>query len=224
MMFMEVVLKSYSNFVTDVESPFPAISLQTDEIRKYTFAVRAFSLTRNIWTKDFQPFFEVIAMLKREKYYVNNLEYFYYTMLRDTACLLSHKITFSEAAKTQEVKKRRLVYDIKSIIGRKKIFSRVSDSIQKTGSPKKEAKLEELLDDANRAVLLQEEHEQSELTKMNKIKHRPDWETVVQLNSIVYQAIISQNPVQMCTIIYNEVKDVFVYRLYRSVDSSMFER
>ena len=99
-MFMEVVLKSYSNFVTDVESPFPAISLQSDEIRKYTFAVRAFSLTRNIWIKDFQPFFEVIAMLKRENYYVDDLEFFYYTMLKDTACLLSHKITFSQDAKT----------------------------------------------------------------------------------------------------------------------------
>ena len=67
MMFMEVVLKSYANFVTDVESPFPAISLQSDEIRKYAFAVKAFSLTLYIWIKDFNPFFEVITMLNREK-------------------------------------------------------------------------------------------------------------------------------------------------------------
>ena len=53
MMFMEVVLKNYSNYVTDVENPFPAISVQTEEVKRYTFAVRAFSLTRNIWTKDF---------------------------------------------------------------------------------------------------------------------------------------------------------------------------
>lgn len=141
MMFMEVVLKNYSNYVTDVESPFPAIAIQTEEVKRYTFAVRAFSLTRNIWIKDFQPFFEVIGMLKRENYYVNNLEYFYYTMLRDTACLLSHKIIFSEAAKTQEVKKRKLVYDIKSIIGRRAIFREVSNSIEKTGSPKKDAQI-----------------------------------------------------------------------------------
>jgi len=43
-------------------------------------------------------------------------------MLKDTACLLSHKIIFSDEATTTEVKKRRLVYDIKSIIGRKKEF------------------------------------------------------------------------------------------------------
>ena len=29
---------------------------------------------------------------------------------------------------------------------------------------------------------------------------------------------------QLCTVIYNEVKDVFIYRLYRSQDSSTFER
>jgi hypothetical protein len=28
----------------------------------------------------------------------------------------------------------------------------------------------------------------------------------------------------MCSITYNEVKDVFVYRMYRAVDSSVFER
>jgi hypothetical protein len=195
MMFMEVVLKSYSNLVTDVESSFPAISLKSDEIEKHTFAVRAFSLTRNVWIKDYQPFFEVIAMLKREKYYVEELEYFYYTMLRDTAVLLSNKIIFSDAAKTQEVRKRRLVYDIKSIIGRKQIFDRVSDSIKTSGSPKKEANLDELLDSANRAVLQQEAHEQTELTKMNKISNRQDWENVVLLNKIIFQAIISHNPV-----------------------------
>jgi len=122
MMFMEVVLKNYSNYVTDVETIFPAISLTPDEIRRYTFAVRAYSLTRNVWIKDFQPLFEVIAMLRRENYYVEDMQYFYYTMLKDTACLLSHKIIFSDEATTTEVKKRRLVYDIKSIIGRKKEF------------------------------------------------------------------------------------------------------
>lgn len=223
-MFMEVVLKNYSNLVTDVEGSFPAIALKGDEVEKHTFAVRAFSLTRNIWIKDYQPFFEVIAMLKREKYYIEGLEYFYYTMLRDTAVLLSNKIIFSDAAKTQEVKKRRLVYDIKSIIGRKKIFERVSGSIKKSGSPKKEANIDELLDSANRAVLLQEAHEQTELTKMNKISNRQDWENVVLLNRIIYQAIISHNPVQLCTVIYNEVKDAFIYRLYRNQDSSTFER
>ena len=59
---------------------------------------------------------------------------------------------------------------------------------------------------------------------MNYIKNRQDWERVIELNCVIYQAIVSQNPIQMCTITFNEVKDVFVYRLYRSVDSSIFER
>lgn len=155
---MEIVIKSYSNLVTDVESTFPAIHLKSDnnrgnEMENHTFAVRAYSLTKNIWVKDYQPFFEVVAMLKREKYFIQELEWFYYTMLKDTACLLSHKIIFSEQAKTHEVKKRKAVYDLDSIIGRKEIFNRVSDSIEKTGSPKKEARLDELLDEANLAVL-----------------------------------------------------------------------
>ena len=53
MLFMEVVLKSYSNYVTDAESSFPAIALKPDEMNKYTFAIRAFSLTKHVWVKDF---------------------------------------------------------------------------------------------------------------------------------------------------------------------------
>jgi len=46
LMFMEVVIKDYSNYVTDIETPFSAITLVQDEIRKYTFSVRAYSMTR----------------------------------------------------------------------------------------------------------------------------------------------------------------------------------
>ena len=147
-MFMEVVLKNFSNYVTDVEAPFPAIELKQDEVRRYTFAVRAYSLTRNVWIKDFQPLFEVIAMLRRENYYVEDMQYFYYTMLKDTACLLSHKIIFSDEATTVEVKKRRLVYDFKSVTGRKRTFEEVASSIEKTGSPKKEARVEMQMEEA----------------------------------------------------------------------------
>lgn len=35
---------------------------------------------------------------------------------------------------------------------------------------------------------------------------------------------MAHNPVQLCTIVYNEVNEVFIYRLYRSQDSSVFER
>lgn len=97
---MEVVVKSYANFVTDVEGPFPAIDLKPAEMKKHSFAVRAFSLTKHVWIRDFQPFFEIINMLKREKYFVPGTEFYYYSMLRDTACLLSSKIVFSEATQS----------------------------------------------------------------------------------------------------------------------------
>jgi hypothetical protein len=50
---MEVTLKSYNNFVTDITTPFYPIDLKSDEVRDYTISVRAFSLTRNIWVKDY---------------------------------------------------------------------------------------------------------------------------------------------------------------------------
>lgn len=46
----------------------------------------------------------------------------------------------------------------------------------------------------------------------------------MSLNAIIFQAVICQNPIQMVTITYDEIKDTFVYRLYRSGDSSIFER
>ena len=142
LMFMEVVLKNHANYVTDVDGTFPAIELTPEKLKEHTFAVRAYSLTRNVWIKDFQPLFEVVAMLRRENYYVDEMQYFYYTMLKDTACLLSHKIIFSDEATATEVKRRRLVYDIKSIIGRKKTFGQVASSIERTGSPKKEPRVD----------------------------------------------------------------------------------
>jgi hypothetical protein len=38
-------------------------------------------------------------------------------MLKEAAVLLAHKIVFSEEAKTTIVKKRKLTYDIRTIIG-----------------------------------------------------------------------------------------------------------
>mmetsp|Transcript_428 Transcript_428/g.469 ORF Transcript_428/g.469 Transcript_428/m.469 type:complete len:100 (+) Transcript_428:296-595(+) len=47
---------------------------------------------------------------------------------------------------------------------------------------------------------------------------------MVDLNKIIFQDVISKNPCQVCTIIYNDVKDVFVYRLYRASDCSSSEK
>lgn len=98
MMFMEVVIKEASNFVTDLEDPFAAVKIDPQVMKNYTFAVRSYSLTRNIWIKDYQPFSEIIQMLRKENYFVEGLQFFYYSMLKDTAALLSHKIIFSEHA------------------------------------------------------------------------------------------------------------------------------
>lgn len=119
-------MKSYSNFVTDVEDPISGISLQHDELNKHTFAIRAFSLTKHVWIKDFQPMSEMIQMMKRENFFVEGTTSFYYSMLRDMAYLVSYKIVFSDTAKS-EAKKSRLTYDLKSIIGRKSEFKKVEE-------------------------------------------------------------------------------------------------
>lgn len=108
------------------------------------------------------------------------------------------------------------MYNIESIIGRKRIFREVSGSIQNTGSPKKDARIKEFLDDAGRLAFEQEEDEQSMMTKMNKLKNRQDWENVINLNAIIYQSVLSGNPSQLCTITFDEIKDTFIYRLYRN--------
>lgn len=47
---------------------------------------------------------------------------------------------------------------------------------------------------------------------------------MLQLNRIIYQAVVAQMPQQIATISYNESKDRFLYRLYRPSDSSTIER
>jgi hypothetical protein len=69
-----------------------------------------------------------------------------------------------------------------------------------------------------------EEHEQTMAIKMNKMQQRQDWENVQLLNQVVFQAVIAINPTQVCTVVFDEVKDVFIYRLYRAADCSLFER
>lgn len=51
-------------------------------------------------------------------------------MLRDAAVLLSHKVVFSDEAKTTEVKKRKLTYDIRTVLGSKKELDRVRKELQ----------------------------------------------------------------------------------------------
>jgi hypothetical protein len=46
-------------------------------------------------------------------------------MIRDAAVLLSHRIVFSDEAKTTEIKKRKLTYDIRQVIGDKAEFERL---------------------------------------------------------------------------------------------------
>lgn len=51
--FMEITVKTHSNFVTNVNEPFLPIDLKSEELGNLTISLRAFSLTRNLWIKDY---------------------------------------------------------------------------------------------------------------------------------------------------------------------------
>jgi len=53
--FMEVTIKFNNNFVTDVLNSFMPIDLHSKDVNSYQICLRAYSLTRNIWIKDYQP-------------------------------------------------------------------------------------------------------------------------------------------------------------------------
>ena len=58
-----MTVKSYSNFVTDVKRSFPSISAADVRGKELTLSLKAFSLARKTWIKDYQPLTEVIRLL-----------------------------------------------------------------------------------------------------------------------------------------------------------------
>jgi len=51
--YMEVTIKSYSNYVTEATSAFPSINVEAEGGKDFTISLKAFSLTRNVWIKDY---------------------------------------------------------------------------------------------------------------------------------------------------------------------------
>jgi hypothetical protein len=58
---------------------------------------------------------EILEILKKENFITDNLKLLYYSMIRDAATLLAHKIAFSDEAKTTEIKKKTLTYDLRDM-------------------------------------------------------------------------------------------------------------
>jgi len=191
---MDISIKTYTNFVKSASSTFSPIQLEK-ESEDYSLVLRAFSLSRNIWIKDTTSLKEVVDLLCKEGLLSAEAKLVYPSMLRDAATLLAHKIVFTEEAKTVEVRKRKLTYDMSDILGLKKGKFIPGDS--------KPNILEGLKEDGGPL--------------------KPAEKVQVELNRVIYQSVITKTPAQVATILYNEVKDCFVYRLYRVVDCSVFE-
>jgi hypothetical protein len=52
--FLEVTLKSFSNYVTDMKKAFPCIDLSDENQSKdYTVSLRAYSMAKEQWIKDY---------------------------------------------------------------------------------------------------------------------------------------------------------------------------
>ena len=61
--YLEVTMKSYSNFVTNMKNSFPSISANDVQGKELTMSLKAFSLARKTWIKDYQPLTEVVRLL-----------------------------------------------------------------------------------------------------------------------------------------------------------------
>jgi hypothetical protein len=107
-----VTVKSYANYVVDAVNAFPSVNLLDARSKELTLTLKGFSLTRNIWIKDYQPLTEVIRLLKQDHLLHDDIRNFYHSMLRNAAVILAHKVVFSKTAQTVEVKKRTFTYDV----------------------------------------------------------------------------------------------------------------
>lgn len=90
--YLEVTMKSYSNFVTNMKNSFPSISANDVQGKELTMSLKAFSLARKTWIKDYQPLTEVVRLLQQDQLLHKDIKNFYYSMLRNAAILLAYKI------------------------------------------------------------------------------------------------------------------------------------
>ena len=66
--FMDISIKSYSGFVKDIADGWTVMEATSETLGEYSIGIRAYSLTRNIWIKDFSPLPAMIDLLKSEVY------------------------------------------------------------------------------------------------------------------------------------------------------------
>lgn len=78
----------------------------------------------------------------KEGYLTTNVKLIYYSMLRDAAILLSHKIVFSEEDKTTEIKKKKLTYDLRSLLNTKEEFQKLQEEFRDPPLPDKKKRAE----------------------------------------------------------------------------------
>ena len=58
---MEIHLKTSKNYVRDFDSSFTPLT--NAELPNYQIILRAYSITRNIWVKDYRPLSQVVKAL-----------------------------------------------------------------------------------------------------------------------------------------------------------------
>lgn len=100
------------------------LPLPSERLSEYTVNIRAYSITRNLWIKDFQPLRSLIIALQKEKYISRNTMLVYYSMIRDACVLLAYRVKFSDNAKTREVRKQKVELDITRLLGPKRYIEK----------------------------------------------------------------------------------------------------
>lgn len=118
--------------------------------------------------------------------------------------MLANKIIFSDEAKNTEIKKKALTYDIHDLQTSREEMERLKKQHQRD--------------------LRRKNTNKEGLTEAQQKGLKTEWRNMIDLNKIFYQSVISENPTQICTITYSDVKELFIYRLYRFSDQSNYEK
>lgn len=100
-----------------------------------------------------------------------NIKNLYYTMIRDAAVMLAHKIIFSDEAKTSEVKKKALTYDIREL--------------------QSDAETMEKLKKQHMKDLRRKYTDVEGLSEAEQKGLKTEWRNLIDLNKIFYQAVIA---------------------------------
>ena len=205
--------------------------LSIQEMGQYVVNLRTYSITRNVWVKDSQPLRSLIVALQKEKYLSKNALLIHYSMIRDACTLLAYRVKFTDRASTKEIRRQKVELDICKLLGPKKYIPEADQHLLLKAGEEIETDIVQMHNNKK----FNDHQEKTEVPFGQVLKPggiregvqeglRDKHKNEINLARILYQMVISLNPMQTATILYNDVIDEFTYRIYRPQDGSVYEK